>query len=74
MLITLRGRVEGLDDSAYTLPPSDTLTYTVSSLLSFLDTLPRYRIRVIDKYVTVNDRYSLSFLTGDARLVDTLGM
>lgn len=73
MLITLRGRVEGLDDSAYTLPPSDTLTYTVSSLLSFLDTLPRYRIRVIDKYVTVNDRYSLSFLTGDARLVDTLG-
>ena len=66
MLITLRGRVEGLDDSAYTLPPSDTLTYTVSSLLSFLDTLPRYRIRVIDKYVTVNDRYSLSFLTGDA--------
>ena len=73
MLITLRGRVEGLDDSAYTLPPSDTLTYTVSSLLSFLDTLPRYRIRVIDKYVTVNDRYSLSFRTGDARLVDTLG-
>lgn len=73
MLITLRGRVEGLDDSTYTLPPSDTLTYTVSSLLSFLDTLPRYRIRVIDKYVTVNDRYSLSFLTGDARLVDTLG-
>ena len=65
MLITLRGRVEGLDDSAYTLPPSDTL--------SFLDTLPRYRIRVIDKYVTVNDRYSLSFRTGDARLVDTLG-
>lgn len=63
----------GSDDSAYTLPPSDTLTYTVSSLLSFLDTLPRYRIRVIDKYVTVNDRYSLSFLTGDARLVDTLG-
>ncbi len=67
------GAASRLDDSAYTLPPSDTLTYTVSSLLSFLDTLPRYRIRVIDKYVTVNDRYSLSFRTGDARLVDTLG-
>ena len=73
MLVTLQGQVLAVDDSAYRLPPSDTLTYTVSSLLSFLDTLPRYRIRVIDKYVTVNDRYSLSFLTGDARLVDTLG-
>ena len=53
MLITLTGKVQAVDDSAYRLPPSDTLAYLVSSMLSFVDTLPRYRIRVIDKYVTV---------------------
>ena len=73
MLITLRGRVEGLDDSAYTLPPSDTLSYVVSSMLSFVDTVPRYRIKVIDKFVTVEDRNYIQFFVGDTRVVDTLG-
>ncbi len=42
-------------------------------MISFVDTLPRYRIKVIDKFVTVEDRnYILSFV-GDARVVDTLG-
>lgn len=45
MLITLTGKVQAVDDSAYRLPPSDTLAYLVSSMLSFVDTLPRYRIR-----------------------------
>ena len=38
MLVTLQGRVVALDDSSYTLPPSDTLTYHVSSMLSLNDT------------------------------------
>lgn len=41
MLVTLQGRVVALDDSSYTLPPSDTLTYHVSSMLSFVDTTTR---------------------------------
>lgn len=45
MLITLTGKVQAVDDSAYLLPPSDTLAYLVSSMLSFVDTMPRYRIR-----------------------------
>ena len=45
MLITLTGKVQAVDDSAYRLPPSDTLAYLVSSMLSFVDTMPRYRIR-----------------------------
>ncbi len=73
MLITLTGKVQAVDDSAYRLPPSDTLAYLVSSMLSFVDTLPRYRIRVIDKYVTVRNRNYIRFFVGDTRVVDTLG-
>lgn len=73
MTVTLQGKVVGIDDSAYTLPSSDTLSYVVSSMLSFVDTLPRYRIRIIDKYVTVTDRNYIQFLVGDTHIVDTLG-
>ena len=73
LLITLQGQVLAVDDSAYRLPPSDTLSYIVSSMLSFVDTMPRYRIKVIDKYVTVSDRNYIQFFVGDTRVVDTLG-
>ena len=73
MLITLQGQALAVDDSAYRLPPSDTLSYVVSSMLSFVDTMPRYRIKVIDKFVTVEDRNYIQFFVGDTRVVDTLG-
>lgn len=73
MQVTLQGQVLAVDDSAYSLPPSDTLSYVVSSMLSFVDTLPRYRIKVIDKFVTVEDRNYIQFFVGDTRVVDTLG-
>ena len=73
MLITLQGQALAVDDSAYRLPPSDTLSYVVSSMLSFVDTVPRYRIKVIDKFVTVEDRNYIQFFMGDTRVIDTLG-
>lgn len=73
MLVTLQGQVLAVDDSAYRLPPSDTLSYIVSSMLSFVDTIPRYRIKVVDKFVTVEDRNYIQFFVGDTRVVDTLG-
>ena len=73
MTVTLEGQVLGIDDSAYRLPPSDTLSYVISSMLSFVDTLPRYRIKVIDKYVTVADRNYIQFLVGRTDVGDTLG-
>ena len=73
MLVTLQGQVLAVDDSAYRLSPSDTLSYVVSSMLSFVDTVPRYRIKVIDKFVTVEDRNYIQFFVGDTRVVDTLG-
>ena len=40
--LTLEGCVEALDGSRYPLPPSDTLVYHISSLLTFADTTARY--------------------------------
>ena len=71
ILVTLQGQVLAVDDSAYRLPPSDTLSYVVSSMLSFVDTVPRYRIKVIDKFVTVEDRNYSQCFVGDTRVVDT---
>ena len=73
MAITMQGRVEGIDESSYRMPASDTLTYVISSMLSFVDTMPRYRIKVIDKYVTVQDRNYIQFHVGRTQVVDTLG-
>lgn len=73
MLVTLKGQVVGIDDSAYRMPSSDTLSYIVSSMLSFVDTMPRYRIKVIDKYITVTDRNYIQFHVGQTKVVDTLG-
>ncbi|WP_300855014.1 hypothetical protein [uncultured Alistipes sp.] len=72
MTVTLEGKVVGIDDSSYRLPPSDTLDYVVSSMLSFVDTLPRYRIKVVDKYVSVIDRSYIRFQVGRTEVVDTL--
>lgn len=73
MRITLRGIIEGIDATAYLLPSSDTLSYVVSSMLSFVDTLPRYRICVVDKYVTVTERSYIRFQVGKTEVIDTLG-
>ena len=73
MLITLQGKVTGLDESSYSLPSTDTLTYLVSSMLSFVDTATHYKIKVISKYATVQDRNYIQFLVNNTRILDTLG-
>lgn len=71
ILVTLEGRVVALDHSFYPFPLSDTLTYNISSMLSFVDTTARYMTRVIEKYAVVNERNTLtSGLT--ARILSTL--
>lgn len=68
-----RGRVDAIDRSHYNLSNSDTLTYTVTSMLSLLDNEPRYMIQIIDKYIEVRDRNYITFLVGKSNIIDTLG-
>ncbi|MFR9505995.1 MAG: hypothetical protein SNI32_07935 [Rikenellaceae bacterium] len=73
MLLTLKGKVNGLDGSYYELPPTDTLQYSISSMLTFIDPTPRYVTKIIEKYAVVNDKNYLSFPIGKTAIVDTLG-
>lgn len=68
-----RGQVEAIDRSSYNFRNTDTLTFSVTSMLSLLDPEPRYMIRVIDKYVEVRDRNYITFPVGRANIIDTLG-
>ena len=68
-----RGRVDAIDRSRYDLTNSDTLTYTVTSMLSLLDNEPRYMLKIIDKYVEVRDRNYITFPVGRANVIDTMG-
>lgn len=71
--ITLDGYVTGLDGSRLKLPPSDTLDYNISSMLTFVDTSTHYVTRIIEKYAQVQDRNYLTFRVNDTRILDTLG-
>ncbi|MFR9670546.1 MAG: hypothetical protein SNH16_04570 [Rikenellaceae bacterium] len=73
MLLTLKGKVNGLDGSYYELPPTDTLQYSISSMLTFIDPTPRYVTKIIEKYAVVNDKNYLSFPISKTAIVDTLG-
>ena len=68
-----RGHVDAIDRSQYALANSDTLTYTVTSMLSLLDNEPRYMLKIIDKYVEVRDRNYITFPVGRANVIDTMG-
>lgn len=68
-----RGQVSAIDRSVYDFQNTDTLTYSVTSMLSLIDPEPRYLIQVIDKYVEVHDRNYLTFQVGRAEIIDTLG-
>ena len=68
-----RGHVDAIDRTQYALANSDTLTYTVTSMLSLLDNEPRYMLKVIDKYVEVRDRNYITFPVGRANVIDTMG-
>ena len=72
LTVTLEGRVEGLDGSYYALPPSDTLTYTISSMLNFVDTTTRYVTRIIQRHAQLRDRCCIAFPAGRAAIIDTL--
>lgn len=72
LLVTLGGRVKALDGTSYLLPPSDTMRYTVSSMLSFVDTTQRFLKRIVKKYAEVRDRSYLSFPVNGSAIIDTL--
>ncbi|MDE5962529.1 MAG: hypothetical protein K2G58_00585, partial [Alistipes sp.] len=65
--------MSAIDRSVYDFRNTDTLTFSVSSMLSLIDPEPRYMIQIIDKYVEVRDRNYITFHVGRSDIIDTLG-
>lgn len=72
MTLTLNGLANDIRGRKATLPPSDTLTYTIASMISFIDYTPRYVYKIVEKYATVNDRSWITYPIGKSKLIDTL--
>ena len=68
----LTGEVEDRSGRIYRLTRSDTLTYNVASMTSFLDERTRYMQRIVLRDAEANARFFFTFPVGKARLVDTL--
>lgn len=68
----LTGEVEDRSGRTYRLTRSDTLTYDVASMTSFLDERTRYMQRIVLRDAEANARFFFTFPVGKARLVDTL--
>lgn len=73
LFITLSGHIQALDGSVYYMPPSDTITFNISSVLAFVENRERYVKNIISKYASVEDRGFLSFKVGKTELIDTMG-
>lgn len=72
LYLYLKGRVEDRGGRSYRLRRSDTLTYNVASMTTFLDERTRYMQRIITRDAEANARFFFTFPVGKTALVDTL--
>ncbi|HIY67789.1 MAG TPA: hypothetical protein H9828_00045 [Candidatus Alistipes intestinigallinarum] len=68
----LTGGVEDRSGRTYRLTRSDTLTYNVASMTTFLDERTRYMQRIVLRDAEANARFFFTFPVGKSSLVDTL--
>ena len=72
VLIVLSGDIYEGPDRIYTMPPSDTLVFYVSSVSSLADTSTRYRTRIIERRVDANTSCRLQFACGRSEVNPSL--
>lgn len=72
LLLCLNGQVRDISGMSYTLESSDTLTYNVSSMISFIDTTKRYKKKIIERRATAVTAAYISFIAGKTNITDTL--
>lgn len=73
MDLTLNGMVLAKDQSTYDLPPSDTISYYISSMIQFLDREPRYKLKIIERKAEVNLTSYISYNTAQVKIDEELG-
>lgn len=72
LYLNLAGKVEDRSGRSHRITRSDTLTYNVASMTTFLDETTRYMQRIVLRDAEANARFFFTFPSGKATLVDTL--
>lgn len=71
--LTLDGQILSRDEVRTQLPPSDTITYYISSMVQFLDRTPRYRKKIITRKDEVSLRAYVTYKTGSTGFDEKTG-
>ena len=71
--LVLSGEIYGQEKRIYRVPPSDTLTFYISSVSAFVDGTERYKTTVISRNVEANTACNIDFHTGRADIDERLG-
>ncbi|MBQ9474798.1 MAG: hypothetical protein IJU69_00890 [Bacteroidales bacterium] len=71
--ITVGGVINGADGaSLYSIPDCSPLVFYISSLSSFSDTLPRYRVKIISRDAATASSYNIDFEKGRSEVQPSL--
>lgn len=71
--IVLSGEIYEEDRKIYTVPPTENLTFYISSVSAFVDNRERYMTKVISRNATANIESHIDFHRGDDRIDEQLG-
>lgn len=71
--LTLDGQILSKDETKTQLPPSDTITYFISSMVQFLDRSPRYKKKIITRKDEVNLRAYVTYKIGATEFSEDIG-
>lgn len=71
--LTLDGQILSKDETRTVLPPSDTITYFISSMVQFLDRTPRYKKRIITRKDEVSLRAYVTYKPGSTGFSENTG-
>ena len=70
--MVLDGNIYKAGNSIYTMPPTDPLTFYISSISTFVDTTPRYVKQIIYRNAEANTAAYIDFKVGKYNVDDTL--
>lgn len=71
--LTLDGQILSKDETKTQLPPSDTITYFISSMVQFLDRSLRYKKKIITRKDEVNLRAYVTYKSGATEFSEDIG-
>lgn len=71
--LVLSGNISEFGKKIYDIPPSEPLSFYVSSLSSLLDRYERYRTEIVDRMVKTTSACYIEFASGSSRIDGNLG-